>query len=592
MPSLFVIQGRDQGRRFELDRVVTSVGRDPTCQIRLNDSEVSRRHAEIRPTADGWLWVDAGSSNGSFINSVRVENQELRSGDRLQVGGTLMIFTAANDQEVMRSDGQVDIVPPKTKSDRSRIVRRVSHQEGSRLLLGDQAGDQGEWLAGAENHLQVIYRTAQAVSHTLDIDELLQRIMDLIFEWVAADRGCIVLLDPDQDHWVPKVHRDRKQKVAAGGIRSKAEGQLEISQTILDFVRTHREGVLTSDARDDSRWDAAASIVKHGVREAICVPMQGRYGLVGAIYIDTFTTPGQLLRDRGAPKFTDSHLKLMVAIGHQAALAVEDTSYYRAMVHAERLAAIGQTIAGLSHHVKNILQGIRGGSFLIEEGLKSQDWEVTRKGWGIVEKNQERISHLVLDMLTFSKEREPELIPAHVNQVVTDVLELMQPRAEQEAIELIQQCDPTAPLTQFDPEAIHRALLNIVSNALDACQGRSGAVVQVGTGRAADDQTVEIWVRDNGPGIAPQEHEKIFQAFTSGKGNRGTGLGLAVSRKILQEHGGRIVLESEPGQGSCFRLQLPVLPEHPSAGDTLAMSPGSQSPTSQSPTSQSPTSEP
>jgi two-component system, NtrC family, sensor kinase len=82
----------------------------------------------------------------------------------------------------------------------------------------------------------------------------------------------------------------------------------------------------------------------------------------------------------------------MVAIGHQAALAVEDTSYYSAMVQAERLAAIGQTIATLSHHIKNILQGIRGGSYLIEEGLKTNETDVIRKGWGIVEKNQERIS--------------------------------------------------------------------------------------------------------------------------------------------------------------------------------------------------------
>ena len=97
---------------------------------------------------------------------------------------------------------------------------------------------------------------------------------------------------------------------------------------------------MTSDARDDERWDPAASIVKLGVREAICVPMQGRYGAVGVIYIDTFTPPGRLLKEKGGNKFTDEHLKLMIAIAHQAALAVEDTSFYSAMLQAERLAAI------------------------------------------------------------------------------------------------------------------------------------------------------------------------------------------------------------------------------------------------------------
>ena len=98
----------------------------------------------------------------------------------------------------------------------------------------------------------------------------------------------------------------------------------------------------------------------------------------------------------------------MIAIGHQAALAVEDTRYYSAMVQAERLAAVGQTIATLSHHIKNILQGIRGGSYLIEMGLSAHDEAVVRKGWGMVERNQNKISAQVLDMLTFSKDREPE----------------------------------------------------------------------------------------------------------------------------------------------------------------------------------------
>ena len=123
----------------------------------------------------------------------------------------------------------------------------------------------------------------------------------------------------------------------------------------------------------------------------------------------------------------------MIAIAHQAALAVEDTRYYSAMVQAERLAAVGQTIATLSHHIKNILQGIRGGSYLIEMGLKDHDEDVTRKGWNIVDRNQNRISALVMDMLTFSKDREPDLAAANLNAVVSDVIELMRIRAERGA---------------------------------------------------------------------------------------------------------------------------------------------------------------
>jgi signal transduction histidine kinase len=299
--------------------------------------------------------------------------------------------------------------------------------------------------------------------------------------------------------------------------------------------------------------------VKLGVREAICVPMQGRYGVVGVIYIDTFTPPGQALQQQSSRKFSDEHLKLMVAIGHQAALAVEDTSYYSAMLQAERLAAIGQTIAGLSHHVKNILQGIRGGSYLIKEGLGAHDWDVTRKGWDIVEKNQERISRLVMDMLTFSKEREPEMVPSDINQVVGDVLDLMGPRAEQAGVTLVDQRQADIPAMTFDPEALHRAILNVVTNAIDACEAQDDAQIALQTRYDRAEGLLEVSVADNGPGIPPDQLKKIFQVFVSGKGQRGTGLGLAVSLQILREHGGDILVESQPDQGSRFLLQWPAI---------------------------------
>ena len=119
----------------------------------------------------------------------------------------------------------------------------------------------------------------------------------------------------------------------------------------------------------------------------------------------------------------------MVAIGHQAGLAIENTVFYNDKIQAERLAAVGQTIATLSHHIKNILQGIRGGSSLIDLGLKEKDEPIVRRGWTIVEKNQTKIYNMVMDMLSFSKDREPALEPADLNETVGDVFELMQARA-------------------------------------------------------------------------------------------------------------------------------------------------------------------
>lgn len=576
MASLFVIRGRDQGTRFQLEEAVHTVGRTQDNSVRLHDTEVSRSHAELIRRGEVYVLRDLSSSNGTFVNGQPTTERELVSGDQIQFGRSLVLYTGFLEESSEDIADQVDIIPrAASDDDGSRIVAALSHSEGSEWMLPEAGSSSSPWIARARSNLQIMYRTALAVSHTMDIDQLLARIMEMIFEWVDADRGCIMLKDIETDKLVPKVRRHRR------GVRT--DEKISISKTILDYVVEHNEGVMTSDARDDKRWDPAGSIVKMGVREAICVPMQGRYNVVGVIYIDTSITPQRMMMNEGkADQFTEEHLRLMIAIAHQAALAVEDTSYYKAMVQAERLAAVGQTIASLSHHIKNILQGVRGGSYLIELGLGDHDKataegesgdidlekanksvDMIRKGWKIVERNQERISSLAMDMLTFSKEREPEPKPSDWNEVAGEVVELMQARSEEMGVELTWQPADNVPTLLFDPEAIHRAMLNVVSNAIDACDDVENGKVTVTAQFSPDEKKASLIVEDNGRGIAPDDIEAIFNVFVSRKGGRGTGLGLPVSRKIMEEHGGRIVVESHPGQGSRFTLELPG--SHPSA---------------------------
>lgn len=649
MASLFVIQGRDQGTRFQLEDNIITVGRTQSNVVRLHDTEVSRVHAELIRHGNSYLLHDLNSSNGTYVNGQQLrggrpladggpaenprrkfndaspgsgsgddgkevssarnadpvvampvaEQRKLVSGDQLQFGKSMLLYTGFVEDSLDNIADQIHIVPRMSTDENSRIVASLSHSHGSEWLLPDASDSSSPWLARARSNLQIMYRTALAVSHTLDIDQLLARIMEMIFEWVDADRGCIMLKDAQTGRLVPKVRRHRR------GVRT--EEKITLSKTILDYVVERNEGVLTSDARDDDRWDPAKSIVKLGVREAICVPMQGRYHVVGAIYIDTSVTPQRMLQGQMAGskgnQFTEEHLKLMIAIAHQAALAVEDTSYYKALVQAERLAAVGQTIASLSHHIKNILQGVRGGSYLIELGLadhaltgadyvlpdgggalpdgeghvKEEDdkgnnseaarrkaVETIRKGWGIVERNQDRISSLVMDMLTYSKEREPVPEPADLNEVTAEVISLMQSRAKEQGVDLQWNPAPTMPSLMFDPEALNRAILNVVTNAIDACDladtmdGETGCWVKVSTVYEDEMNIVQVIVEDNGQGIDPDELENVFAVFVSHKGGRGTGLGLPVSRKIMEEHGGQIHVTSTPGEGSRFILELPA----------------------------------
>jgi signal transduction histidine kinase len=550
--SLFVIRGNDQGCRFELEEQTISIGRDARNVLQLHDVEISRTHALLRSEGEeGYLLIDQESSNGVFVNGKRVRQRVLENGDQIQLGRSLLLYTQPVVDDDFHSGGHVAISSDDQTDEPSRIIHAVSQEEGSRLFDPTLELQEHSWLAKARSHLQVMYHTTLVVSQTLDIDRLLRRILELIFQWVEADRGCIMLYDPEGNELIPQASRSREGEPE----------QINISRTILDYVRHRREGVITSDAQRDQRWNAGASIVHMGVREAICVPMQGRYDIVGVIYVDTSTSSPNLGHSpsRETNKFSTDHLKLMIAIAHQAALAVEDTRYYLGMVQAERLAAVGQTVTVLSHHVKNILQGIRGGSYLIEMGLSEHDESLISKGWKIVEKNQNKISDLVLDMLTFSKEREPSLELGNLNEVAADVVELMQGRAADMEVELRWRPDPQLPDFFFDSEQFHRAATNVVTNAIDAVndlEDRQGSV-QVTTSYDSARRVAKYIVDDNGTGIPSDRKEMLFRPFSSQKKGRGTGLGLAVTEKIIKEHSGRVLVENSPTGGARFVLELP-----------------------------------
>lgn len=552
MPRLIVIQGADEGRQFDLSGPLVGIGRDTKSGVRLHDTEVSRHHAELRQVDGGYHIADVGSANGTFVNGQPVEETFLRAGDRIAVGQTLLVYRAGR-----AATAHDDLVEQVTLINRpepgidvpSAIIRTISDAEGSRILARpEQAGT--AWLRTALANLGVMYEAIQAVSHILDLDELLERIMDLIFRSIEADRGCVMLREPDSGRLVPKAARWR------AGLKRREK--ITLSHTIMEHVLRQRQGVLVSDAAHDERFRPGQSIVRLGIREAICVPMKGRHETLGVLYLDTRQGPGAGRADQAAGKFTGDHLALAIAIAHQAALAVEDTRYHTALLQAERLAAVGQTIAALSHHIKNILQGLRSGGDILRMGLEDMNEDLLRQGWKIVEKNQGRVYDLVMDMLSYSKEREPALEESDLNQLVRDVLELTQPRARDVAARLESRLDLTLPRVHLDPEGLHRALLNVVSNALEAVEGRKGGHVGVSTSLDPEPGWVRVAVADNGVGIPAEKVEDVFRPFISSKGSRGTGLGLPVSRKILREHGGDLMVQSQAGKGSKFILRLPV----------------------------------
>ena len=230
------------------------------------------------------------------------------------------------------------------------------------------------------------------------------------------------------------------------------------------------------------------------------------------------------------------------------------------LVKSERLAAIGQTVARLAHYIKNILTGLKGGTYIVNLGLDKNDIDKLRKGWVMVEKNVGRISSLVLDLLAYSRERKPEYRECHPNDVVEDVCELLEGMAMENQIRVARDFDPQIKEVAMDPDMVHRVLLNLVSNAVDACifdlDNTKQHEVSVKT-QLEEGNIIRFDVADNGCGMTEEVKNRLFTAFFSTKGGKGTGLGLLVVQKLVYEHDGKIDICSEEGKGSTFIVRLP-----------------------------------
>jgi signal transduction histidine kinase len=238
-------------------------------------------------------------------------------------------------------------------------------------------------------------------------------------------------------------------------------------------------------------------------------------------------------------------------------MAIQNSRLVQQQMQTARLAATGETVAYLSHYIKNILQGIQSGADLMDLGLNKQNLGTVRQGWGIVQRNLDRILQLTMNMLAFSKKREPKLSPNNLNKILADAVSLVQKKADERKVMLLTDLEEPFPPMPLDSTGIHHATLNIISNAIDAVKTGTG-VVNVRTHFSAEEGIADIVISDNGSGIEREKIEEIFEPFKSGKGQGGTGLGLAVARKIIREHHGRIVVDSALGEGTTFRIRLPV----------------------------------
>ena len=431
------------------------------------------------------------------------------------------------------------------------------------------------------SELMILFEVSKTMTATTNLDDLLARILDSALEITKAKRGSLLLIDEKTKELTIKLGRGLSQEIIDNT-------RIKIGEGISGRVAQEGAPILVTDIEEDFRFQRKNN-PQYETKSFLGVPLtsipiHSQKNVLGVINISDKIS---------GDNFTEREQTLLSVLAGQAAVAIENAKLYRELqnniedlkqtieklnhtqaqlIQSEKLAALGRFASGVAHEVKNPLGTILGGLEFLELKLPQNDADLTVAIKKIKDSTL-RANDIVQNLLKFARPSELKTERSNPKDLIEDTLSLVKFRAPLSDIKISTDFAQEGIYIEVDKNQMLQVLFNIFMNAVEAMP--KGGEIKIKTYKtdipefSPQKQACVIEIIDTGEGITQYNLSRLFEPFfTTKRDRRGTGLGLSMSKMIVEKHKGKLVIESEPGKGTGVKIILPILTEGGEDGET------------------------
>lgn len=392
-----------------------------------------------------------------------------------------------------------------------------------------------EALRRKADELSTLFNISKIITGSLNLEEVLKQVVEEASHLMNTKICSLMLLNDEETELAIKA-------VHGGSSDYVQKPPLRVEESLVGQVVKNKKPLIVLDVLKERGYKHLDLARREGLCSLLSVPLMVKGKVIGVI--NTYKSTQH--------EFTEEEVQLLSSLADQSAIAIENARLYERMIaleeeirRVEKLGVLGELAMEVAHEIRNPLTIIKMLLYTLPTG--------DRKDLTIVEDEIDRINRIITQFLEYARSKGPQRQEVDINQVLDHNLSLVSHRLSRQRIRLAQEIDPSLPRLMGDPDKMGQAFLNLILNAVEAMPG--GGTLLVLTRKTG--QFIQVQITDSGPGISPAIKDRIFLPFVTTK-EGGLGLGLSIVRRIIEEHKGNILVDTQEGHGTTFTIKLPL----------------------------------